>query len=49
MGVSVNPADYAFVKFHLNAELHFQAAPAELGWSMHHAGVIVEDAALVAR
>lgn len=45
--VSVNPANYAFVKFHLNAELHFKNAPAELGWSMRHARIIVEDAALV--
>jgi hypothetical protein len=47
--VSVNPADYSYVKFHLNAELHFQTAPAELGWSMRHAKVVVEDAAQVAR
>jgi hypothetical protein len=44
--ISVNPADYAFAKFHLNAELHFKNAPAELGWSMRHARIIVEDAAL---
>ncbi len=45
--MSVNPADYAFVKFHLNAELHFKNAPAELGWSMRQARIIVEDAAHV--
>jgi hypothetical protein len=43
--ISVNPADYAFAKFHLNAELHFKNAPAELGWSMRHARIVVEDAA----
>ncbi len=42
--VSVNPGDYAFVKFHLNAEMHFRSSPAELGWSMRHAKVVVEDA-----
>ena len=46
---SVNPADYAFAKFHLNAELHFRTSAAELGWSMRHAKVVIEDAALVKR
>jgi hypothetical protein len=42
--VSVNPADYAFAKFHLNAEMHFNSSPTELGWSMRHAKVTVVDA-----
>jgi hypothetical protein len=45
--VSVKPGDYSFVQFHLNAELHFNNAPAELGWSMRHAKIVVEDAAFV--
>ncbi len=45
--VSLRPADYAFAKFHLNAEVHFMNAPAELGWSMRHAKISIEDAALV--
>jgi len=44
---SVNPGDYAFAKFHLNAELHFRTSAAELGWSMRHAKVMIEDSALV--
>jgi len=44
---SINPADYAFAKFHLNAELNFRASAAELGWSMRHAKVVVEDSSLV--
>jgi hypothetical protein len=39
-GASVNPADYAFVGFHLNAELHFSTSAAELGWSMRHAKIV---------
>lgn len=45
--VSITPADYAFAKFHLNAELNFRAAPAELGWSMRNAKIVVENASLV--
>lgn len=31
---SENPDDYVLREFHLNAELHYQSAPASLGWSM---------------
>jgi hypothetical protein len=34
---SKDPADYALVEWHLNAELQFASGPAELGWSMRHA------------
>ena len=44
---STSPADYAFTKFHLNAELTFQSAAAQLGWSMRHAKVEVVDSAQV--
>jgi hypothetical protein len=44
-GVSVHPGDYTFAKFHLNAELHFKNSAAELGWSMRHAKIVVEDSA----
>ena len=37
---SLNPSDYTFVRFHLNAELHFNLAAAELGWSMRHAKIV---------
>jgi hypothetical protein len=37
---STNPSDYTFVRFHLNAELHFNVAPAELGWSMRRARIV---------
>jgi hypothetical protein len=40
---SVNPADYAFAKFHLNAELHFRTSAAQLGWSMRHAKIVLAD------
>jgi len=40
---SVNPADYGFAKFHLNAELHFRTSAAELGWSMRHAKIVISD------
>ncbi len=43
---SVKPEDYSFVQFHLNAELHFNNARAQLGWSMRHAIIVVENAAL---
>jgi len=45
--VSVQPGDYAFAKFHLNAELHFKNGAAELGWSMRHAKIVIEDSAAV--
>lgn len=41
--LSVNPATYYFTRFHLNAELHYQTAPAQLGWSMKNAQLIVEN------
>jgi hypothetical protein len=31
---STDPTQYALAEIHLNAEFHFQPAPAELGWSM---------------
>jgi hypothetical protein len=31
---TTDPAKWALVEVHLNAEFHFQPAPAELGWSM---------------
>jgi hypothetical protein len=31
---STDPTQYALVQMHLNAEFHFLASPAELGWSM---------------
>jgi hypothetical protein len=30
-----DPTKYVLAEIHLNAEIHFQSAPAELGWSMH--------------
>jgi hypothetical protein len=36
---SENPADYALLEWHLNAELNFTNGPAELAWSMRHARV----------
>jgi hypothetical protein len=48
-GVSMNPGDYTFAKFHLNAELNYRTSAAELGWSMRHARVVVEDSALVSQ
>ncbi len=44
---SLNAGDYAFVKFHLNAELHFKTSSAELGWSMRDAKIVIEDSALL--
>jgi hypothetical protein len=32
---STDPTQYALAEVHLNAEFHYQPAPAELGWSMH--------------
>lgn len=39
--LSMNPADYTLTKWHLNAELHYQTAPASLGWSMKDAMIEV--------
>ena len=39
---SLDPADYALQTFHLNAEITYQTAPAELGWSMRNALIRVE-------
>ena len=36
---SVDPADYTFTEWHLNAELKFGSGPAAMGWSMRHASV----------
>jgi hypothetical protein len=36
---STNPADYVLQSFHLNAELKYQTAHAELGWSMRDAAI----------
>ena len=36
---STNPADYVVQSFHLNAELKYQTAHAELGWSMRNATI----------
>jgi hypothetical protein len=36
---SQNPADYALVEWHLNAEVQCGSGPAELGWSMRKAHV----------
>jgi hypothetical protein len=44
---SFSPADYTFAKFHLNAELTFQSAPAELGWSMRHVKIEIVDSTQV--
>jgi len=38
---SDNPADYAFIEWHLNAELKFATGPAALGWSMRRASIIL--------
>jgi hypothetical protein len=34
---SLDPADYQLFSLHLNAELTFETAPAEMGWSMRRA------------
>ena len=34
---SLDPADYQLKSFHLNAEITFETAPAEMGWSMRRA------------
>jgi hypothetical protein len=38
---SQNPADYALVEWHLNAELTCGSGPAELGWSMRKAQIVL--------
>jgi hypothetical protein len=40
---SLDPGDYQLHSFHLNAELTFETAPAELGWSMRHAQLTLEE------
>ena len=39
--ISTDPGDYQLTAFHLNAETHFQTAPAELGWSMRNLRIVV--------
>jgi len=39
--ISTDPGDYQLTAFHLNAETHFQSAPAELGWSMRNLRIAV--------
>ena len=39
---STDPADYLLQSFHLNAELTYQTAPTELGWSMRNAMILIE-------
>jgi hypothetical protein len=41
--ISTDPGDYQLTAFHLNAEIHFQTAPAELGWSMRRALITFEE------
>ena len=38
---SQNPADYALTEWHLNAELQCGSGPAELGWSMRRAKIVL--------
>jgi hypothetical protein len=40
--MSASPQDYGLAQFHLNAELHFISAPAELGWSMRRARISLD-------
>jgi hypothetical protein len=40
-GGSDNPADYALMEWHLNAELTFASGPARLGWSLRRANLAV--------
>jgi hypothetical protein len=40
-GGSENPADYALMEWHLNAELTFASGPAKLGWSLRRANLAV--------
>ncbi len=40
---SLDPADFQLSSFHLNAELTFETAPAELGWSMRRALLTLDE------
>ena len=40
---SQNPADYRLTMFHLNAEVQHGGGPAELGWSMRNARIVLQD------
>jgi hypothetical protein len=40
---SMDPADYQLKSFHLNAEITFETAPAEMGWSMRRALLTLEE------
>ena len=40
---SLDPADYQLNSFHLNAEITFETAPAEMGWSMRRALLTLDD------
>lgn len=39
--MSLDPGDYYLAHFHLNAETHYQTAPAELGWSMRNLRIVL--------
>ena len=40
---SLDPADFQLSSFHLNAELTFETAPAEMGWSMRRALLTLDE------
>jgi hypothetical protein len=40
---SQDPADYRLTMFHLNAEVQHVGGPAELGWSMRNARIVLQD------
>jgi len=40
---SQDPADYRLTMFHLNAEVRHGGGPAELGWSMRNARIVLQD------
>lgn len=40
---SQDPADYRLTMFHLNAEVQHDGGPAELGWSMRNARIVLQD------
>jgi hypothetical protein len=40
---SQDPADYRLTMFHLNAEVQHGGGPAELGWSMRNARIVLQD------
>ena len=40
---SQDPADYRLTMFHLNAEVQHGSGPAELGWSMRNARIVLQD------